>query len=88
MPDLTAMELEARDLTAALPASQLARLRAFVAGALLSTLLAVLGTVLVAVALTVVVVGAPVVAAVIACALVPHVKSSPAASRLVNLRSP
>ena len=62
-------------------------MRAFVAGALISTVLAVLGTVLVAVALTVVVVGAPVVAAVIAYALVPHVKSSPAASRLVNLRS-
>ena len=71
MPDLTAMELEARDLTAALPTSQLAGVRAFVAGVLISAVLAVLGTVLVAVALTVVVVGAPVVAAVIAYALVP-----------------
>jgi hypothetical protein len=78
MPDLTAMELEERDLTAALPASQPAGVRAFVAGALFSTALAVLGTVLVPVALTVVVVGAPVVAAVIAYALVPHAKSSPA----------
>ncbi len=88
MPDLTAMELEARELTAALPTSQLDEVRRFFTGALFTAVLAAVGTVLVTVALTVVVVGAPVVAALVAYVVVRHVKESPAASRPVDLRSP
>ena len=88
MADPTAMELEARELTATLPTSQLDEVRRFFTGALFTAVLAAVGTVLVTVALTVVVVGAPVFAALIAYVVVRHVKESAAASRLVDPVSP
>jgi hypothetical protein len=70
MPDLTAMEFEARDITPALPTSLIDEARAFVSGALFTGVMAVVGTVLVTAALMVAVVGSPLIVVAIAYAMV------------------
>ena len=70
MPDITAIELEARELSPTLPTRLVDHVFKFFTGALFSAALIAGGTVLVTVALTVGVVGSPViVAAIVALAL-------------------
>ncbi len=61
MPDLTAIELEARDLSPTLPTRLIDHVLKFFSGALFTAALVAGGAVLVTVALTVGVVGAPVI---------------------------
>jgi Flp pilus assembly protein TadB len=60
MPDITAIELEAREISPTLPTRLIDHVLKFITGALFSAALVACGTVLVTVALTVGVVGAPV----------------------------
>jgi hypothetical protein len=61
MPDITAIELEAREISPSLPTRLIDHALKFVTGALFSAALVAGGAVLVTVALTVGVVGSPVI---------------------------
>jgi nitrate reductase gamma subunit len=70
MPDTTAIELEAREISPAVPTRLIDHALKFVTGALFSAALVAGGAVLVTVALTVGVVGAPVIVAAIVALVV------------------
>jgi hypothetical protein len=70
MSDFTAVQLEARTLPEELAAGWLEDAKSFIGGLLFTVLVAVAGAALVTVALVVGVVGAPVIAAVVAFAVV------------------
>lgn len=72
MDDLTAVPLEAQDLTADLTTSWTTEARAFVTGLVFTAAIVAAGAVVVTVALVVGVVGAPLVAAAIGYAIVRH----------------